>query len=103
MLRFFALAIGLSAVVWLATSYTGYVIVCDDTRLAQSARVTNGEWRQDLMNLPFGYFAVIPEVEGEVIVRCSDESTVGEGYVTSHWTERVKVTGSGTCENLVQL
>ena len=103
MFRFFALVIGLAAVVWFALSYTGYVIVRDETGLAKTVRVINGEWRQDLVNLPFGYFVVIPEVEGEVVVRCSDGSTVRGGYVTSHWKERVKVTGKGTCENLVQL
>lgn len=103
MLRFIVLVLGLSAIVWLAVTYTGYVLVRDETGLAQTAQVTNGEWQQRLVHLPFGYFAVIPEVEGEVVVRCSDGSTVSGGYVTSHWKERVKVTGNGTCENLVQL
>lgn len=102
MLRFISLVFGLSAVVWLALTYTGYVVVRDNTGLAQTARVTNGEWQQGLVDFPFDYFVVIPEVEGEIVVRCSDGSTVSGGYVTSHLKERVTVTGNGTCENLVQ-
>jgi len=69
----------------------------------QKARVKNGEWQQNLTDFPFGYFAAIPKVEGEVEVQCSDGSKVSGGYVTTHWKERVKVTGEGTCEDLVQL
>lgn len=103
MVRYLIAFVGFSIVIWLTASYTGYVIVRDETGLAQNARVKNAVRQQELTDLPFGYFAAIPEVEGEVEVRCSDGSKVSGGYVTAHWKEKVKVTGERTCKDLVQL
>ena len=82
--------------------FTGYVIVHDKTGLATSARVTNGEWHQNLTDLPYGYFVVIPDLKGGVEVFCSDGSNVSGGYVTRYWRETVTVIGNGKCEQLVQ-
>lgn len=86
----------------LTLEFTGYVIVHDKTGLATSARVTNGERHQNLTDLPLGFFVVIPDLEGEIEVLCSDGSKVSGGYVTRHWKETVTVVGSGTCEKLVE-
>lgn len=103
MVRYLIVFVGVAAVIWFAVSYTGYVIVRDETGLAQNARVKNSVRQQELTDLTFGYFAAIPEVEGEVEVRCSDGSTVSGSYVAKHWKEKVKVTGERMCQNLVQL
>lgn len=103
MVRYLIAVAGLCAVSWLALSYTGYVIVRDETGLADEARVRSVEWQQNLADLPFGYFVAIPEIEGEVEVECSDGSKVSGGYVATHWKETVKVNGAGTCADMVQL
>ena len=103
MVRYLIALMGLSLMIWLASSYTGYVIVRDDTGLVKDARVIGGIRHQDLTDLPFGYFAAIPDVEGEIEVRCTDGSKVSGGYVTKHRKEMVEVTGEETCRDLIQL
>lgn len=102
MLRYLIAFIALCFIGWLTLTFTGYVIVHDKTGLAKTAQVINSKWRQSLLKLPFGYFVVIPDMEGEVEVRCSDGSIVNGGYVTKHWQESLTVMGEGTCEKLVQ-
>lgn len=103
-MRRFALVLGailvLLAVFAARLSYTGYVIVHDETGLATEARLTNSRQKQPLTALPFGYFVGIPEIEGGIEVRCSDGSMARGGYVTAHWKENVSVTGDGICERL---
>ncbi|HSF11420.1 MAG TPA: hypothetical protein VLA50_00465 [Erythrobacter sp.] len=102
MLRYLIALLCLCLFGWLILEFTGYVIVHDETGLATSVRVVNSEWRQDLTDLPFGYFVAIPDLEGGVEVRCADGSIVRGGYVTRHWQERVTIVGNGTCAELVQ-
>ena len=103
MLRLFIAIIAFCVFAWLTLNFTGYVIVDDKTSLAETARVTNGKWHQVLSKLPFGYFVVIPDLEGEVEVLCSDGSRVSGGYVTKRWQQRLAVTGEGSCNRLIQL
>lgn len=102
MLRVAIAGVGLFLFLGLILTYTGYVVVRDETGLAVEARVVNGEQDQILSPLPFGYFIGIPRVEGEIWVYCSDGSSVRGGYVTRHWRETVTVVGDGTCEKLFQ-
>ena len=82
MLRYLIAIVAICAAFWIGLTYTGYVIVHDETGLAETARVRNSEWQQNLTKLPFGYFAAIPDMEGEIEVRCTDGSSVSGGYVT---------------------
>ena len=74
-----------------AFEIAGSVVVVDRTGEVVEAVATNDLVEQPLFRLPGGTFYAIPEVEGEVEIRCRDGRKHRWGYVTGHSHTRLEV------------
>ena len=77
----------IGAVLW----FGGGVTVLDPAQQVLSAQVVGGGQVQRLQRLPFNVFFVIPEIEGELEVRCRDSLRANGGYVTPNLHTQVRV------------
>lgn len=85
-------------VTYLVFELLGSVIVTDQTGQVVSATIigSNGA-TQAMYRLPWGNFVAIPRIEGDVAIRCRDESVGRGGYVTPHMHARLEVKPGKTC------
>lgn len=64
--------------------FKGVVMVRDNTGEIVSASFHNGENKQPLVQLPFGFFYGIPEFGGGLQIVCRDGNKKDVGYVTPY-------------------
>lgn len=80
----------------------GSAVVSDETGGVASAAIVDGHGReQPLRRLWSGHFYAIPDMEGEIEVRCRDGARKQAGYVTPHLHTRIRVVGPTRCAELV--
>jgi hypothetical protein len=86
-------------IVYVAFQFAGSVVVLDPERQVASARIIAGNDRtQPLHRLPFNVFYAQPRLEGEVEIRCRNDTTSRVGYVTPHLHVRFEVKPDFPCQ-----
>jgi hypothetical protein len=105
--RGLALLIGTLALLLLGTAYIalgGSALVVDESGAVERAFITTTDGRkQRLYRLWSGYFFAIPQQAGGIEVQCRDGSRKEWGYVTVFVDTKIKVTGNGACERIVEV